>query len=707
MSKRTKGKASFSRPMIILVVLILTCAFLLQVLFISSTVSSEFKEIQSANFSTIVMSLSELLEREILSNEKLLHSYAHMISLSMEKGDQEIGLKYHDIIMALFESSSYYESSYILDLSGKVVDTTYSTSMIGRDLSDHEYFTQIRDGNKSSYTSSEAILSEASGKYTIAHSTGILRDGKLAGVLVVTLKLSGFSNAFILSKRIGKTGYPYILDSQGLILVHPSKDLLYSQSQEVDPFFSTVLESTEKMQTISYSLGGKSKQGAFVRMPGTNWLICLAIDDDEAFRAIGFLKILLVGTSTVLIVLISLILGAYVRRKLVVRVSHIEDILHQVSQGDLTLRGEVRGRDEVAAMAGHFNIFLEELNSFVSGLKNRLENLGTVGEDLSANMEETAAAVHQIRTNVDSSRKQIDRQIRSVDETVSVVDGVVRNIQNLEDFIDRQADTLQEGSSAVEEMIAQIRTVSSSAEEAEGLMVHLDSSSRAGQEKLKNVDSMISSIALQSQKLESANTLIAGIAAQTNLLAMNAAIEAAHAGDAGRGFAVVADEIRKLAEQSRSQSAEVKETIREITSAFEIIVEESRATGLSFAEILSDMDAMSRFTAEIKSSMEEQVSGSSQVLQSLQDMRNSGADVKLASRKMSEENKRILETTRTLSEISTEVSSAINEIGNGMDEISRSVVNVGEISVLNRDSIGFVKNEASRYQTEESKLLRN
>jgi methyl-accepting chemotaxis protein len=250
-------------------------------------------------------------------------------------------------------------------------------------------------------------------------------------------------------------------------------------------------------------------------------------------------------------------------------------------------------------------------------------------------------------------------------------------------------------------MIAQIKAVSSSTEEAERLMEVLKGSSSKGKENLDQVSQMVKDIAERSKELEQANALISGIAARTNLLAMNAAIEAAHAGAAGRGFAVVADEIRKLAEQSTSQSTQVKNTITTINKSIQDVVLGSETSHHSFEDILTNMSGLARVTMEIKSSMEEQVAGSTQVLQALEEMRNIGQEVASGSGEMNDGNRVILEAVGQLSQISSEVSLAIREIGHGMDEINQAVLAVADLTIKNKESIDLVRAEASQYRIEE------
>ncbi len=706
-TKRDKtGKTSFSTPLIILVVLVLLISFFAQGMIISAQISKNVKFTQTENFTIITQSLTDFIERELISNERLLNAFADTISheVAMNGGELEFTMNNHDIIMDLYNSSSYFESSFLIDLDGKVLDSSYSADLIGVDLSEREYYNAVVNLGKDTYTAKEAVISKATGNLTVVHAAAIELDGELIGLLAVSLDLTSFGNAFILTRTIGNTGYPYVLDKDGMVLVHPSESLLFTQSQDVDPFFQTVVDSRERVQNISYKLSGSPKQGVFVRMPKTDWIVCLAINDEEAFVAIFMLRIMLISTSLFLLILISLILFLYIRKKLVVNLGNIEQILFRASEGDLTQRGEVKGNDEIAGMTGYFNTFLDSLYNFFMNLKINLSDLDEVGQDLSANMEETAAALHEIRTNVDNSQIHIDQQEKSVAETVSVVQDIIKNIQDLDKNIGLQDSNIQQGSSAIEEMIAQIRNVSSSTEEAERIMDILSKSSQLGKENLNNVSEMITSIAEKSKKLEEANTLIAGIAARTNLLAMNAAIEAAHAGDAGRGFAVVADEIRKLAEQSTKQSGEVKQTISDISHSFDQIVVESKSTNSSFEEILSNMASMGRITGEIKSSMEEQVAGSTQVLQSLEEMKSAGMDVMRGSKEMNEGNNRILQTVQSLTQISSEVSMAMREIGNGMDEINKSVLNVSDIAQKNKTSINLVKTDASQYKTDKEEV---
>jgi len=703
LSKNKNKKISFSTPLILLVVSVLTSSFLIQGFFILSRMSREFKTSQTENFTIITQSISDFLDLQVQSTARLLDTYGEEILRDMYRNKAEsltLTPELHNLVMELFQGSNYFESSFLLDPEGIILDSSFSSSLIGQDLSGRDYFKAIAEEGDRFYTAQKAILSAATGNLTIVHASAIKVDGELKGILGVSLNLSSFARRFVVNKSVGETGYPFVLDKDGVILIHPVDELVNTRSQDLDPVFQTVVEGGERIQNISYTLSGQPKQGIFVRMPSTHWTVCLAINDDEAFGAVKVLRIMLLGTGILLILMISLILSIYVRRRLVINLNSLEQILYKASDGNLTNRGAVRGRDEIAGMTGYINVLLDSLNRFFLNLKGSLDDLDDVGRELASNMEETAAAIHQIRSNMDNSRIQINHQENCVAETTRVVQDIIGNIKELDKNISRQDKELIQGASAVEEMIAQIRNVSSSTEEADRIMDVLNQSALLGRDKLENVSSMIRSMAEKSRKLEEANALIAGIAAQTNLLAMNAAIEAAHAGSAGKGFAVVAAEIRKLAEQSTAQSSEVKNTITDISRSYEQIVRESEETNSSFAGIQTNMEAMGRITVEIKSSMEEQVAGSTQVLQALDEMKKAGMNVLNGSREMTDGNNIILKTVESLTQISREVSLAMNEIGNGMDEINKTALSVSEIARRNRESINEVKNEASRYRTE-------
>nr|WP_319777059.1 methyl-accepting chemotaxis protein [uncultured Sphaerochaeta sp.] len=701
-----RRKRSFATPLILLTIGILIICFLSQSILISQKLDREIKRTQSSNFTSIAQSLADLLELELDSNEAVMISYANDLSryISMADAPLKNNPVSHQIIKELQESNSFFESAFILSDRGIILDSTYSDSVIGMDLSDRDYFNAIARERKSSFITPNVLESNVTHNLTVVHAAPIYQNGTLKGILGISLNLTALGNNFVLSQKIGDTGYPFVLDQEGIFIIHPSDELLFTSSLGIDPFFERVVNSSGTLLESDYFLEGIQKRGVFVRIPATGWIVCFAINYDESHYSIYILRVLLIITGTASLVIISLILALYVSRMLVLRLKGIEEIMHDASEGNLTGRGNSRGSDEVSALIGDFNLLIDSLRDFFSSLNGNLEELDEVGQDLSANMEETAAAVHQIRTNVTNSRKQITSQESIVRQTDDAVKRILGNVDNLDRIIDLQNQNLDQGSSAVEEMIVQIKNVSHSTERSEDLMNELRQTSNEGKQKLDEVTGLIDSIAQKSQNLEEANALISGIASQTNLLAMNAAIEAAHAGEAGRGFAVVADEIRKLAEQSTAQSREVKQSILDISSSIEAVVNGSTASNHSFMDILSRIEDISRLTGEIKSSMEEQVAGSSQVLQSLKELKSTGGDVTEASRDMKRESSAIVQTINSLNQISEEVTMAIGEIGNGMDEIGRSVSSIKDITVKNKDNIDMVRKEARRYKTEEDDL---
>ena len=685
-------KRSFATPLIITIVTVLILSYAIQAVFISDRMNKTIHLSQNANFTSIATSITELIELEIEFNESQVEGAAQDIAGYLEYRDIDIsddpGIK--EIMNGLKESVDLFESVFLLDKRG--------FTLSGIDLSDREYYKVIAQEKRHTYTSSQALVSKATGNVTIVHGVGIYVDGNFEGILCASLNLTAFGDRFVLNKRFGETGYPSIIDKDGFTLVHPSKDLIFSKIQNVIPEIKAVLDNSEPIQNLDYDMTGTRKQGVFVRMEHTQWIVGFVVDEEEASSSVGILVKMLISTGIIMIFVISLILFFYIRIQLASKLGRIEKILLQASEGDLSARGNIRGRDEVASMGHYFNGFLNSLTAFFRSLVENMQKLDDVGLELSSNMEETAAAVQQIRANVDNSQKQIHMQEDSVSDTAQVVNEIIGNIESLNANIELQSANIQQGSTAIEEMIAQIKSISESTNESGVIMENLHRASQTGQENIENVSNLISTVTDKSKRLEETNTLIANIASQTNLLAMNAAIEAAHAGAAGRGFAVVADEIRKLAEQTSNQSQEVKSTISDISDSIEKIQTASDHSSRSFVDVLNYVDRMTVISDEIKSSIQEQVSGSTQVLEALSEMKDSTEEVTAGSEYMAEGNRKIMNAIQSLSQISSEVTMAMQEIGNGMNEISRSVENIVSLTGRNKDSIETVKKESAKYR---------
>ncbi len=323
------------------------------------------------------MSLSEILELQLDYNEKLALSFADNISryLTAADGDLSNQGEVFELISELKAVNENFESVFILDNYGIVKSSTYSESLLGTDLSYREYYIKILSNIRKSFTSSEALQSAATGNPTIVHAAPLFKNGEFFGVLGISLDLTALGNEYIISKKIGETGYPYVLDKRGLVLIHPSGDIVFTSAQDVDPFFQDVVDSREDIQKINYTLGGSAKQGVFIKIPDTGWIVCLAIDESEAYSSIYILRILLIISGIVMLVSISLILLFYIRKNLVKKFSDVEKIIFKASEGDISGRGIVRGRDEIASMTSFFNKFMEPLAVFLPISKVTLESL--------------------------------------------------------------------------------------------------------------------------------------------------------------------------------------------------------------------------------------------------------------------------------------------------------------------------------------------
>jgi len=282
--------------------------------------------------------------------------------------------------------------------------------------------------------------------------------------------------------------------------------------------------------------------------------------------------------------------------------------LKAIAEGevDLSITIEKTSRDEVGDLVGYFNLFTDSLNHLVREIQHETATLLGLGDDLSRQMGETAASQNQISTTINSIRRQVEVRNRNVEDSSGAMTELAAGLNDLTEKIDNQAAAVSESSASVEEMISNISGISKSNKTAAQYAEKLVSAAEEGRVHMDSVVSEVRDIAVRSENLQEVNDLISDIASQTNLLAMNAAIEAAHAGEHGRGFAVVADEIRKLAENVSEQSRSILENLEAIMAVINKVVDTSREASDRFDTIRGMVHEVDRIEKEVDGALTEQ-----------------------------------------------------------------------------------------------------
>jgi len=375
--------------------------------------------------------------------------------------------------------------------------------------------------------------------------------------------------------------------------------------------------------------------------------------------------------------------------------------LDQISTNwDLTRQLKIKNNDEIGILGDFFNLTFGKMRELIVGIKRKAVALLDTGEELSSHMIRTKTDIDGINTNIQNMRGQILTQADKVNSAANSMESIISGLGKLNEHITVQADSVAQSSSAIEQMLANIQSVTQTLVKNTANIHSLAESSEAGRVDLQKVSTDIQEIAQESEGLLEINSVMQNIASQTNLLSMNAAIEAAHAGESGKGFAVVADEIRKLAENSGKQSKTISAVLKKIKMMIDTITRSTSVVLERFNAIEEEVRIVSNQESQIRSAMEEQGEGSRQILEAVTKLNSVTSLVQKASSEMTTGSKDVLNQSGDLKRITSEVAGSMDDMTQNVDEISSAIIRVQEITEENKENIGALSIDIRRFKVE-------
>jgi methyl-accepting chemotaxis protein len=472
-------------------------------------------------------------------------------------------------------------------------------------------------------------------------------------------------------------------------------DQVFEAVQKGDTFecesYAPALNSDIEITIQSFPMGNS----------GRSWSIMVASKKTYILKEVTAMT-----KFTIIIALIAVVISAvivyFVLQSTTNPIVKVADTLRDISEGegDLTRSIPVTSKDEVGDLALYFNKTITKIKDLVLLIKKQAHTLSEIGSTLSSNMTETAAAVNEITANIQSIKGRVINQSASVTETNATMEQVITNINKLNGYIENQVRNISMSSSATEEMVANISSVTNTLISNATNVKTLQEASEVGRAGLQEVATDIQEISRESEGLLEINSVMENIASQTNLLSMNAAIEAAHAGEAGKGFAVVADEIRKLAESSSEQSKTIGTVLKKIAESIKKITVSTDTVLKRFEAIDSGVKTVATQEENIRNAMEEQGQGSKQLLQSSGSLRDITGQVKGGSEEMLDGSQEVMKESQNLEKVTQEITGGMNEMAQGAEQINIAVNNVNEMTVKNREAIDSLIKEVSRFKVE-------